>query len=85
MTDDAQAPMEAGIQPIDALLARLGLRNHDLVAAAPGPLTHKEVGKARRGRRLTARTQRRVLAALNATGAEGSPFELADLFNYQGR
>ncbi len=77
--------MEAGVQPLDALLTRLGLTNHAVVATSPVPLTHKEVAKARRGRKLTARSQKRVLAALNATGVEGCPFVFDDAFNYVGR
>jgi hypothetical protein len=77
--------MEAGVQPLDALLTRLGINNHAMVATSPGPLTHKEVAKARKGRKLTARSQKRVIAALNATKAEGSPFAFEDAFNYIGR
>jgi hypothetical protein len=77
--------MEAGPQPLGALMQRLGLANGDLVAASPSQLTHKVVGKARSGRRLTLRAQRKVLDALNRTGAEGTPFRLPDVFNYEGR
>ena len=59
--------MNAGVQPLDALMEMHALKNHDLVAAAPEMfLTHKEVAKARKGRQLTAHTQRRILTALNA-------------------
>jgi hypothetical protein len=80
--------MNAGVQPIDALMVARDLKNHDLVAAgAASNLTHKEVAKARKGRRLTARTQRRVLLALNACldTQDLPPVELRDLFNYRGR
>ncbi|CAN5451110.1 hypothetical protein BH23VER1_BH23VER1_03970 [soil metagenome] len=77
--------MEAGTQPLDALLERVGINNHALVAASTVPLTHKEVAKARKGRKLTARTQKRVVAALNATGADGTPFAFDAVFNYVGR
>lgn len=80
--------MNAGLQPIDALMEGHGLKNHDVVAAAgESGLTHKEVAKARKGRRLTAHTQRRVLAAVNAClkARELPAVALAELFNYRGR
>lgn len=80
--------MNAGVQPLDALLEASGLKNHDLVAAAPDlHLTHKEIGKARKGRRLTTHTQRRVLTALNACleARELPAVKLEAAFNYRGR
>jgi hypothetical protein len=80
--------MNAGVQPLDALLDAAGLKNHDLVAAAPDlHLTHKEIGKARKGRRLTAHTQRRVLTALNASlkSRDLPAVKLEAAFNYRGR
>ncbi|HWB02146.1 MAG TPA: hypothetical protein VG796_03915 [Verrucomicrobiales bacterium] len=80
--------MNAGVQPLDTLMESRGLKNHDLVAAgADANLTHKEVAKARKGRQLTARTQRRVLAALNAClkSREEPPVPIAEAFNYRGR
>lgn len=76
-----------GIQPLDALLASLGLDNHDLVAASPLPLTHKAVQRARKGRRLTMHMQRRITEALGrAAAAAGrvpeTPWVLRDLFTY---
>ena len=80
--------MNAGVQPLDSLLDGNGLKNHDLVAAAPDLfLTHKEIAKARKGRRLTAHTQRRVLTALNAClkTRELPVVKLEAAFNYRGR
>ena len=80
--------MNAGVQPLDALLEGAGLKNHDVVAAAPDlHLTHKEISKARKGRRLTAHTQRRVLTALNAClkARQMEPVQMESLFNYRGR
>ena len=79
--------MNAGVQPIDALMERAGLTNHDVSAAVPAcHLTHKEVARARKGRRLTARTQRRVLVSLNAClqSHELPPVEISGIFNYRG-
>jgi hypothetical protein len=72
---------------MDDLLTEHGLVNHDVVAA-DGTLavTHKVVGKARKGRRLTARMQKKVLQAVNgALGQRGlPPTTFAGLFNYVG-
>ena len=43
--------LEHGTQPLDAVLNQLGLKNADLVAASTEFLTHKQVNKARKGRR----------------------------------
>ncbi len=75
--------MEAGTQPLDALMLDAGLCNHDLVAASPSGLTHKQVAKARRGRKLTRRLQDKVVAAWNS--ARGEERQSAELFNYRGR
>jgi hypothetical protein len=80
--------MNAGVQPIDALMTSSGLANHDLVACGEASnLTHKEVAKARKGRRLTSHTQRRILAAVNCClKARDLPaVTMAHLFNYRGR
>lgn len=76
--------MEAGPQPLDELMARQGIANHELVAVSAQHLTHKEVQKARKGRRLTLRTQRRLLQALQARLPD-QPLTLDDLFTYRGR
>ncbi len=71
---------DLGSQPIAEIMAKLGLRPHDLVAASSEQLTHKMVARACKGRRLTPNTQSKVLRALNA--AAGRSFELGELFNY---
>lgn len=75
--------MEAGVQPLDALMSEADLNNHALVAVSTLNLTHKQVGKARRGRRLTMKLQKKVLQAWNA--AQSEPRELSDLFTYKGK
>jgi hypothetical protein len=80
--------MNAGPQPLDALMEARALKNHDLVAAdIELNLTHKEVAKARKGRQLTARTQKRILAALNVClkARDFPPAAMGEAFNYQGR
>lgn len=78
---------QMGTQPLDAILTEKGLSNKDLVAASTDQLTHKQVQKSRKGRRVTANIQQKILVALNAieSGEEGKPgYQLTDLFNYEG-
>ena len=76
--------MEAGVQPLDDLMTKAEMRNHDLVEACKdGVLTHKQVAKARRGRKLTRKLQERLLAAWNLAREEER--EMGELFNYRGR
>ena len=80
--------MNAGVQPLDTLMESHGMKNHDLVAAAPEMfLTHKEVAKARKGRQLTGHSQRRILTAYNAAmkSRELPAVKVDGLFNYRGR
>lgn len=74
---------EFGPQPLDAVLAELGLTNHDLVNASTEHLTHKMVAKARRGRRVTNNVKGKIANALNASAPGGRAFRLAELFNYR--
>ncbi len=80
--EDEERSFNHGPQPIDALLTELGIDNHALVAASTEHLTHKQVAKARKGRRLTRHMQEKVLRAL--IGAAGRNFAMADVFNYHG-
>ena len=72
---------DLGIQPLDALMTKLGLTNHALVAASTEQLSHKVVQKARTGRRLTARAKTKILNALHNALLE-QKFAHRDLFNY---
>ena len=45
--------MEAGIQPLDQLMINEELRNNDLVSISNEGLTHKQVSKGRKGRKIT--------------------------------
>jgi hypothetical protein len=76
-----------GLQPIHDLLDKHGLNNHDVVACDTTlALTHKVVQKARKGRMLTARMQKKVLAAVNAGLRQRNLAEVTfeDLFSYIG-
>jgi hypothetical protein len=82
------SPLEHGTQPLDALLSQLGLDNHALVQASTDQLTHKQVQKARRGRRVSRKLQAKISRALAATlppDHPTSPPTIADLFTYDGR
>jgi hypothetical protein len=84
--EDASVPSHnMGVQPIEAVMTEHGLKNHDVVQMNRGGLTHKNVSKARKGRKLTPKIKVRVTEALNAAlkqrGVE-KQFVPKDLFNY---
>tara|TARA_R110000850_G_scaffold271383_1_gene405623 strand:- start:1075 stop:1332 length:258 start_codon:yes stop_codon:yes gene_type:complete len=75
-----------GPQPLGDILGEVGLDNHDLVNASTEQLTHKQVQKARKGRRVTKNIQKKVFTALVAALAEKSierEVRQKDLFNYR--
>ena len=77
--------MNVGVQPLDAIMTEKEIRNHDLDAAVPpGFITHKQVQKARKGRRLTTNMQEKILEALNAFSDPDS-YAFKDVFNYRGK
>ena len=68
-----------GEQPLEELMKRWNLTNHDLVAISTEQLTHKQVQKARQGRQLTLKMMQKVCRALNVaiwekaySGTEGA-------------
>lgn len=79
-SQEAKRTVPLGIQPLNVLMAELKLSNHDLVAASTEQLSHKAVQKGRHGRRLTAGTRNKILAALHAVCPDRK-FALRDLFN----
>ena len=62
MPDEIQRDL--GIQPIDQLMKQWGVDNHELVEVSIEQLTHKQVQKARKGRRVTINIQRKILNAI---------------------
>lgn len=72
---------DMGQQPIAAILAEHHLKPNDLVKASVGPMTHKMVKRACKGRKLTGNTMRIVRDALNL--AVGAKYKLPELFNYK--
>lgn len=84
MSDEIQRDL--GSQPINELLEKWGIDNHELVEASKEQLTHKQVQKARKGRRVTANIQKKILNALKSVTEErglDSEASLVDLFNYR--
>jgi hypothetical protein len=85
MTDNNDRQM--GLQPLDAVLEENKLTNSDLVEASTEQLTHKQVQKSRKGRRVTGNIQKKILNALNSIeeGKEsGKKYAVNDLFTYEG-
>ena len=56
---------DLGSQPLVLLLGSWGLSNHDLVAASPEQLTHKQVQRACQGRKLTLKMKQKLARTLN--------------------
>jgi hypothetical protein len=54
-----------GIQPLDGLLTRWGITNHQLVETSVEQLNHKQVQRARKGRQLTLHLMQKVTRTLN--------------------
>ncbi|MBI9020392.1 MAG: hypothetical protein JEZ10_03960 [Verrucomicrobia bacterium] len=73
--------LELGVQPLDQIMEERGLKNHDLVAASKDGLTHKQVQKGRKGRRLTRNLKDKIATALSA--ATGTTYAPGQLFNYR--
>lgn len=75
-----ESSRDHGEQPLARLMGERGMAPADLVAASGEQLTHKQVTRAMKGRRLTARMMGKVLRAWNrATSSEAAR---EDLFDY---
>jgi len=72
---------DLGLQPLDAVMIRLGLTNADVVKASVRQLTFKMIQKGRKGRRLTPNIQHKILEAFHVLKPE-EKFTLKDFFNY---
>ena len=73
--------LELGVQPLDKIMEERGLKNHDIVAASKDGLTHKQVQKGRKGRRLTRNIQDKIVAAFSSATKEA--YKIEQLFNYR--
>jgi len=69
-----------GEQPLVAVMAEHALKAHDLLVASRVPMTHKLVARACKGRRLTTRSKKVVLEALQS--AAGHTYKMTDIFSY---
>ena len=67
-------------QPLDVVLTQLELNNDHLVMVSTEQLTHKQVQKARKGKRVTSSIQAKITRALNAAIGEAK-YTRKDLFN----
>ncbi len=54
-----------GLQPLEEILKAWSLTHHDLVEVSPEQLTHKQVQRACRGRKLTLKMKQKVARSLN--------------------
>lgn len=54
-----------GTQPLDGLLSRWAITNHQLVEVSVEQLNHKQVQRARKGRQLTLHLMQKVARTLN--------------------
>jgi hypothetical protein len=59
------AGIDLGEQPLDAMMLAWKLENHNLVEVSTEQLTHKQVQRARKGRRLTLKMMQKVTRAFN--------------------
>lgn len=69
-----------GPQPLDGLMARWNITNHELVEVSEEQLNHKQVQKARKGRQLTLHLMQKLMRALNETIVAKLPKEQAPAF-----
>jgi hypothetical protein len=81
ITDDVTRNL--GLQPLDRIMIEHAMTNHTLVDASTEMITHKMVQRARKGRRLTKRTQEKVLRALQQAVPQQS-YKRSDVFTYVG-
>ena len=85
------ATRDHGPQPLDSLLTRWGISNHQLVESSVEQLNHKQVQKARKGRQLTLHMMQKITRTLNDAilarlskeqRAGFAPYTHKHLFNY---
>ena len=85
------ATRDHGLQPLDGIMNRWGLTNHQLVQSSEEQLSHKQVQRARKGRQLTLHLMQKVTRTLNGAvlaklpkeeRANFTPYGHKHLFNY---
>ena len=93
MAEKDQTKREYGTQRLDDIMRRWGLSNHDmvLVGGASEQLTHKQVQRARNGRKLTFGMMQKIMRVLNEAvrkkisperAEEFHPYLHRELFSY---
>ena len=87
----AELTRDHGSQPLDGLMIRWNLTNHELVEVSEEQLNHKQVQKARKGRQLTLHLMQKMMRAVNGTilvklpkedREKFTPYLHKQLFNY---
>ena len=58
---------DLGTQPLDAMMTAWGMGNNEVVAVSTEQLTHKQLQRARNGRRLSLKMMQKVNRAFNVT------------------
>ncbi len=58
---------DLGVQPLDRMMSAWQIENHQMVEVSTEQLTHKQIQRARQGRRLTLKMMQKVTRALNVT------------------
>lgn len=69
-----------GAQPLDGLMERWKIANHELVEASEEQLNHKQVQRGRKGRQLTLHLMQKLMRALNAAILSKLPKEDRERF-----
>jgi len=57
--------LDLGTQPLNGMMEAFGLTNTHVAESSPEQLTHKQVQRARKGRRLTLKMMQKVTETLN--------------------
>lgn len=75
-----ESTRDHGTQPLDQLMIRWNLTNHEMVEVSEEQLNHKQVQKARKGRQLTLHMMQKIARALNETIVAKMPKEQHESF-----
>ena len=65
MSEDLREENDFGIQPLDTILDGWKITNHQVVDISPEQLTHKQVQRARSGRKLTLKMKQKLARSVN--------------------
>ena len=76
--------LNLGVQPLDSLMIKNKWTNNFIVKNSLSQLTHKQLQKGRKGRRLTAKIQNKILESVNIC-LFPNKVEIGDLFTYYGK